>query len=279
MSVVSPNPTQDWSDFRKYLERVNGKKTVPIRLAHAKKYAHVLTTGNAQELLSLPDTTRQNVMKSLVLLAKYQGCYGRWKEIKEAYQLKWSNEDGLQAFNEIFNGKNNYSTMLAWLKDVCSKIPESYANILIFDSMTGLRPDEACQSIHLIHTDGDKYLNKERMVLEHFNYKEIFIRRTKKAYISLVTPEVLSVAKNADDCGYNALRLVIKRRDLDMNMGYCRKIFSTYLRMNGIESELIDLLQGRIPKTVFARHYFRPDFDKDMKRIRKSLERLMKQID
>jgi intergrase/recombinase len=41
--------------------------------------------------------------------------------------------------------------------------------------------------------------------------------------------------------------------------------------MNGVESELIDLLQGRIPKTVFARHYFRPDFDRDVERIRKMI--------
>ncbi|AIF82998.1 hypothetical protein NTE_00922 [Candidatus Nitrososphaera evergladensis SR1] len=61
-------------------------------------------------------------------------------------------------------------------------------------------------------------------------------------------------------------------------MGYCRKIFSTYLRMNGIESELIDLLQGRIPKTVFARHYFRPDFDKNTERVRNLVEALMTQI-
>ena len=46
-----------------------------------------------------------------------------------------------------------------------------------------------------------------------------------------------------------------------MNMAYCRKIFATYLRINGIEQEIIDLLQGRTPKSVFAKHYFRPDFD------------------
>jgi intergrase/recombinase len=48
-----------------------------------------------------------------------------------------------------------------------------------------------------------------------------------------------------------------------MNMAFCRKIFATHLRMNGIEQETIDLLQGRIPKSVFVRHYFRPDFNHD----------------
>jgi intergrase/recombinase len=48
-----------------------------------------------------------------------------------------------------------------------------------------------------------------------------------------------------------------------MNMAFCRKIFATCLRNNGIEQEIIDLLQGRTPKSVFARYYYRPDFDYD----------------
>ena len=43
-------------------------------------------------------------------------------------------------------------------------------------------------------------------------------------------------------------------------MHYSRKIFSPYLRQYaGIESEIIDLLKGRIPNTVFTKHYFRPN--------------------
>jgi intergrase/recombinase len=42
-------------------------------------------------------------------------------------------------------------------------------------------------------------------------------------------------------------------------MGYCRKIFATFMRqMAGVESEIIDVLQGRSPSTVFAKHYLRP---------------------
>ncbi|MDR4513049.1 MAG: hypothetical protein MRJ93_15240 [Nitrososphaeraceae archaeon] len=46
-----------------------------------------------------------------------------------------------------------------------------------------------------------------------------------------------------------------------MHMNYCSKIFATYLRSNGIKQEIIDLLQGRIPKSIFVRHYYRPDLD------------------
>jgi intergrase/recombinase len=78
-----------------------------------------------------------------------------------------------------------------------------------------------------------------------------------------LTDPILELAKQASNCGYNSLRLAVKRKALDMNMAYCRKIFATCLRAQGIEQETIDLLQGRAPKSVFVRHYFRPDLNYD----------------
>jgi intergrase/recombinase len=43
-----------------------------------------------------------------------------------------------------------------------------------------------------------------------------------------------------------------------MDMHFCRKIFASHLRQSGIEAEIVDLLQGRVPNFVFARHYFTP---------------------
>jgi intergrase/recombinase len=91
-------------------------------------------------------------------------------------------------------------------------------------------------------------------------------------YISIITDSGLELARQSANCGYNALRLASKRRGLSMKMGFCRKIFATHLRTNGLEQETIDLLQGRVPRSVFARHYFRPDFDYD--RIRGLLHKL-----
>jgi intergrase/recombinase len=44
-------------------------------------------------------------------------------------------------------------------------------------------------------------------------------------------------------------------------MKYYRKIFASYLSQKGIQSEIIDLLQGRVPPSVFARNYLRPAED------------------
>ena len=40
-------------------------------------------------------------MKALAALSKYLGCYDLWKDIIERYQLKWSNEDAVQVFQNM----------------------------------------------------------------------------------------------------------------------------------------------------------------------------------
>jgi intergrase/recombinase len=250
----------DWIKFQEYLERTYRKSSVRCRLLYAKKYSSVITEENAQPLLSIPNDKKLQIMKSLAILSKYLGCYDRWKEIKERYQLKWSKDDSILVFQNLTNQENNYSSMLKWLKDTCKQIPAHYANILIHCTLTGLRPSEAFSSINLIKSDLDNYLDKDKMILEHVKYPDIFIRKTKKAYISVVNDSIIQIAKNTKDKScYNSLRCYFKRRKIPFNLNYCRKIFATYLRMQGIEQEMIDLLQGRLPKSIFLRYYYRPD--------------------
>jgi len=235
--------------------------TAKCRLIYAREYSHVLNKYDANGLLLLSNEKRIHVMKSLATLSKYLGCYDQWRKIIQRYQLKWSNENNTEVFNDIIgNNGNTYNSMMEWLKDTYSNLSNHYGNILLYNTLTGLRPDEACKSIILLQKDRDNYLRKDLMTLEHFKYPDIFLRRTKKAYVSVITESILELAKT---CGYNALRLAVKRKKLDMNMAFCRKIFATCLRNNGIEQEVINLLQGRTPKSVFARHYYRPDFDYD----------------
>jgi len=264
-------------EFRHYLIAQRRRNVKQVVLC-ARRYGHILQTNDASELLLISGTMRHHAMEGLTALAKFQGRYDQWKQIKERYQLKWSDKDGLEVFMSIIDAKKDYSSMIKWLQDVCQKIPIGYANILIYATLVGLRPTEACQSISLIHTDLGIYLNKDLMVLEHLRYPDIFIRNSKKAFVSIVNEDIISYAKNANNCGYNALRNFLKRHKLDMQMSYCRKIFGRYLRMQAIESETIDLLQGRIPKSVFARHYFRPDFDEQCRKIRPKLTALCRVI-
>jgi intergrase/recombinase len=266
------NNNQLWKEFQEYLLSTVTEHTAKVRLSYARRYASILSEGNAQELLTLSHEKRFHVMKSLAALSKYIGEYDRWKHIIERYHLKWSRSDGIKIFDDIMNNtEENYSSMLNWLKHTCSKLPSSYYNILIYCALTGLRPKEAVQSLSLLRNHPECYL-KGSTVLEHFKHPDIFIRRTKKAYISIISDCVLDVANRTGNHSYNSLRLAIKRTGLNMNMAFCRKIFATHLRNNGIEPEIIDLLQERIPKSVFVRHYFRPDFSSN--RIKECIDSL-----
>ena len=263
-----------WKQYGAYLKTIVSSDTASDRLSYGRKYNHILITNDASDLLALNHEKRIHVMKSLASLSKYLGCYDRWKSIREKHQLKWSNGDSLIAFRMIIDTKKSYSNMDTWLKNAYSTLPNEYGNILIYCAVTGLRPDECLKSIQLIQNDIDNYLNRKSMMLEHFRYPEIFIRRTKKAYLSIVNKEILNLAKNSHCVNYDSLKTILRRNDIDMRMSYCRKIFATYLRENQIETETIDLLQGRIPKSVFARHYYRPDIGS--KKIRSVINSLTK---
>jgi intergrase/recombinase len=168
--------------------------------------------------------------------------------------------------------------MLKWIKDVISILPKPQGNLIVFNTLTGLRPVEVSNCISLLHSNMDDYWNRDKGILEHYKFPKEFIRRTKKVFISVVSKSLIELAKNCpSDVSYNAMKLLLHRRDMEMNMYYCRKVFATFLRNEGIESELIDLLQGRIPNSVFVRHYYRPDSSK-FDEVREKLVKLHKLI-
>jgi len=62
-----------------------------------------------------------------------------------------------------------------------------------------------------------------------------------------------------------------------MHIKYCRKIHASWLRQSGIESEIIDMLQGRIGKNIFIRHYMTPS-NSYRDKVLDAIEQLQKQI-
>ncbi len=255
-----------WKSFEEYLNNNYRKSSIKSRFLYAKQYYRIILDGNAQSLIVLPNNKRLQVMKSLSVLSKFMGCYYKWKNIKDRYQLKWSNENSIDTFKKIINENNSFNNLLEWLKNTFCQISETHRNLLIYCTLTGLRPDEACQSIRLVKENIDSYHDKDKMILKHFEFPEIFIRRTKQAYVSIANDLIIKVANDSGNHSYNALRCHLKRKKIQMNMNYCRKIFATFMRNNGLQSEIIDLLQGRIPKSVFVRHYYllTKDYNKDV---------------
>lgn len=109
--------------------------------------------------------------------------------------------------------------MLDRLRNAWSILPKSWPNLLVFNTLVGLHADQTINSITLLHQEPSKYLKNGKMMREHCRYPEIYIRRTKKAYVSIVSESICVVAKEADyQLGYSGLLLSVKRRGLEMNM-------------------------------------------------------------
>jgi hypothetical protein len=267
------------------------EKSAWHRMHYAKHFAHVLQSGDAQQLLQLSPQKRLHVMKSLTCLSKFLGCHDTtWMTMKRKYNLKWSSgqNESLETFERLYDGSRDLDKMLQWVRQMRRELPASYSNIFIFCTLTGLRTNECFEAIRLINNPEhfQTYYQESKQTLEHFRFPQLFIRRTKAAYISLVTPEFLDIARNTvTPCKYTKImHAVVRSKKLringEMNMHYCRKIFASYLRQSaGIESEIIDLLQGRISKSVFARHYFRPNLQQYTKKILDALQELKLELE
>ncbi len=139
-------PNEVWPDFKNYLcaER-QSTSSIRDKVSYAKRYCHVLGTGNASELQPLSADKKSHAMKALASLAKFTGRYDEWLDIVKRYHLRWSNGgNSVKAFKSIFDSEGegkNFDSMARWIRDVSATLPAEYKNILAFNTLTGLRPD------------------------------------------------------------------------------------------------------------------------------------------
>jgi len=251
-----------WQNYASWLFRTHSKAHAKEILRCSKKYQVILEKPNmASQLLLLSKDMRRLAMSSLSNLSKYMGIYDVWKQTIRNYGLKWENSSNLETFLSILN--TNLDETETWLKQVVKRLPKEYAVVLVFDALTGLRPNVAVASCKLISDLSEKnelnaYLDRELMMLQHFKFPELFLRKSKNAYISFVTSELLEmVIETTPRIKYTALDTKIGRLGCNTQTKQLRKIFATRLR-NSLPQELVDLLQGRISQTVFMKFYYKP---------------------
>jgi intergrase/recombinase len=220
-------------------------------------------------------------MKSLTALSKYLGTYEKWKATCKRYNLKWTTgNESIASLARFFNPELSLDSMSRRVRDMMRVLPGTMAAVIRFAALTGLRPSEACESVRLIYTYQytSSYYNPDQQTLEHFRFPQ-FLRQTKKAYISyLSTSNYQRIASLGPKTCWNAIRLACRRRNIDMDMRLCRRIFASHLSNCGIQSEIIDFLQGRTSTSVFSRHYLSPLNDlKD--RVLNAVNELQKEIE
>ena len=182
--------------------------------------------------------------------------------------------------------------MIDRVKEMIHVLPVALATVVKHSVLTGLRPIEACESVRLLlnfsndvnihHKTKEEiqYYNPQTQMLEHFRFPEIFIRRTKKAFISYITKNQLSgiATLGSSTPTYTAIRKACEHRHIRMDMHLCRKIHASWLHQSGITSEAVDFLQGRVSPSVFSRHYLTPDSSL-RSRVLDALDRLKEAIE
>jgi len=225
---------------------------------------------NPTDLMKIPVSIRSNVMKAMVSYSKYASSYEDYKAKLKNSGIKWvTNDSAFDSFLRIVN--NKHCDLGQWNSEMQKILRDNEKLFLKFVLLTGLRKAEAQKSMSLIiklFNEGklDNYYNSELGILEHWRFPELFFRKTKMVYISIVTKDLVAKISQSKPVSYFAIRKRIVTHKQTVRIKELRSYFATYLRQHGILAEYIDLLQGRIPKSVFAKHYLKIESIKDLVR-------------
>jgi hypothetical protein len=228
-----------------------------MQFNNAKRYVEFF--NNPSRLLSLNHCSRLNAVKSLVCLSKYVDCYLQFKEKLKQYGIKWERPDCFSSFMEIMN--NNHKDLLEWYKRVCNILDENEKLYLKFMLLSALRKTEGMLAFNLIidlHKQsrlGD-YFNEDLSMLEHHKFKQ-FLRNTKNAYISIIPKDLVVQVANSKPVSYHAIHCYLMRKRINLRIKELRSCYASFMVRHRIISEEVDILQGKVPKSVFARHYLK----------------------
>lgn len=221
------------------------------------------------ELQLLSDHKRAHVMRALSALAKFLGVYDYYIGLVRNYGLKWSPSIPDSLVLKRLTKVVDSSDMARWVQRFKRALP-AFSPLIDLMAASGLRVEESIEVNNTIISLAKKgrlrdYYEFERQALEHFRFKEKFIRRSKKAFISFVPEEVLrAVAERSVITNRNTIQLRLKRRKIPARMSDLREYYASFMTKYLRESE-IDFLQGRISASIFMRNYFNPAWISDLK--------------
>ena len=185
------------------------------------------------------------------------------------YSLKWSGRKAEDLILDRITKVENPDEIFNWIKQVKRVRPE-LSVFMDFMAVTGLRLVEAVNSYNLIiklneEDRLDEYYDLEREVLEHFRFKEIFFRHTKKAFISFVPATLIQrISENKPLTSVVAVQNMVRKKGFKLRFSDIRENHGT-LATKHLKDNEIDFLHGRVTSSVFMKNYFNPSLISDLK--------------
>ncbi|MCW4008826.1 MAG: hypothetical protein NWF09_09100, partial [Candidatus Bathyarchaeota archaeon] len=210
----------NWDAFREFVEKDHQPRVARQLVSYAERFQDCLLTKDLSGIRDLSDTMRPNAMKGLSALAKFLGCYTEFKELIKQYGLKWNGKSADDIFIERLTNVEDPEEVWKWVRVVKQERPE-LKEFMDLMAVSGLRFIEACNSFNLIirlklDNKLDTYFKADKSALEHFKFKEIFIRKSKKAFVSFVPQDLVSAIakKGAALTSADAVQKLVQKRGL-----------------------------------------------------------------
>jgi hypothetical protein len=187
------------TDFEQYL-KARHSRNIRQLVCYARRYHDILNNGDISPLVDISSgAIRRHVMEALTAYAKFSGCYDRWCYIRKCYSLHWTDgNESVQSLQRFFNPELSLDKLLYKIREMLRVLPTAMRAVVRHAVLTGLRPTEAIESVKLLNSAdySAQYYNQERQALEHFRFPELFIRATKKAFVSYITLDNLQPIRN-----------------------------------------------------------------------------------
>jgi intergrase/recombinase len=209
-------------------------------------------------------------MKGLSALSKFLGCYEDFKLLVKNSGLKWMGKSADDIFIDRLNSVKDPEEIWNWVREVKKERPE-LTEFMDLMAVSGLRLIEAVNSFNLQGTlarEGklySSYFVAEKSTLEHYRFKEIFIRRSKKAFVSFVPEQLVQdISKLRPWVSTDAVQKMVQKRGLQLRFADIREAHATFM-IKYLKKEEIDFLHGRVTSGVFMQHYFNPSLISDLK--------------
>ena len=268
----------DMDSFKRFLDRNHSPKTSKDILYYAKIYGSCLLEQDFSKLNNFSISKKRHALAALSNLAKFLGIHEDFKKLVKDYGLKWENVKAEDLLISRLTKFETQGSVIAWTKKVKEEWP-CFGAFMDFITVSGLRCVEAIESCNLIidlSRQGklNEYYNAEKEVLEHFRFKQIFIRNNKKAFVSIVPRTLIERVALSEKITLAQITNRIKRKGLNPRFNDIREYYATCMTRHLSQPE-IDFLQGRISGSVFMRNYFNPALISDLKeRVFKAIEEL-----
>ncbi len=171
-----------------------------------------------------------------------------------------TNLDPIATFTRIFRS-NAHEGLGEWYNQAMAVLYPNEKLSLRFMLLSGVRAMEGINSFNLIVGMGSKYqteyYNENTKFLEHFRYPKLFLRNSKNCYVSCVPKALLDEISTSTKVSYIAIDKRLNKANLPMKIKKLRSYYATEMRKAGLLSEQIDLIEGRIGKSIFLMHYFK----------------------